>query len=733
MSTSFDDVGQEYSGVNRDAKPIWAFNLDDPQEESNILSWLKGEKNYLKQEWQEYNETCRRFHALYRGVQYDQSETRQSLRDREADKTKVVKKFSVNLLYDFVENLVARQVKYKPGVQVLPMTGEYEDKLSAKVAKNVVDDVWYRNSFENTLFPSICKLAKQMKEAFLFIEWNKDLGELHPDYKADKKIPMLDEHGARKLDDQGNPVFIDSPVHVGDTEYSTEYPENIFPQKAKVWADTEYLFRKRKMNTALLRVLHPDKASQIKDTQDHWYDFLKFEEVQLQNECIVWEFYHKSTRPMDKGRQILFTEECILSNTPLKYDHGKLPLVRMVDIDIPNEQRGESFINFIKSLTGVYSNYTNMINRALILASQAKWVMPVGSAKVEALGNDHTIVQYKGPIAPQLVKLDPISPSLFMFRKDVKEEVQQLAGVFGVSRGEPPAGIKAGVALQFLNEQEEERSNSTIVITNEFVKQVAAMTLSVASQYYDESDKRIVRIMGSSSKYAVEMLDVKHLGKQFDIRIQNSSALPQSKAARVQTILDISQQFPDLLPREQIVELLDIGSDQEFYNAVTAAVRAAEAENEAFLNGDKVAPPAQWEDLIMHWNAHAKLMQEYSFKKNTPPEIVKAVEDHMLATEMMMADKASKSQAFAQALSTLVNFPMVYELPPPPPVMGPQPPLGAPPMPGDQGIPQQGMPASESQPPMPFQEPAQEQNNVPPPAEQLGGEPYPAPVQLNPQ
>ena len=78
-----------------------------------------------------------------------------------------------------------------------------------------------------------------------------------------------------------------------------------------------------------------------------------------------------------------------------------------------------------------------------------------------------------------LGQANPTPPELFKFRGELKEEFQQISGVFGVSRGEPPPGIKAGVALQFLNEQEQERFNEHILKWNDFIRRIAIKTISV--------------------------------------------------------------------------------------------------------------------------------------------------------------------------------------------------------------------------------------------------------------
>lgn len=692
MALTFDDIGSDYNALNRDHNPIWSYNLDDPQSEKQIHDWLLGEKNYLVEHWNEYNETSKRYHALYRGYQYETRETRQSLRDSDGTKASAVKKVSVNHLYDLVENLVARQVKYKPAVAVLPQSGEYQDKIASKVKKRVLDNIWYESSFENVIFPNACKAAKYLREAYLFIEWNKDKGKTHPDYKQNEKIPLIDEYGSQKVDDFGQPVFIDSVVRVGDVEYSIEFPLSIFPQVAPSWKETDYIIRKKKYPTALLRLIYPEKASDIKSSDGHWYDYYKMEDVSLENETIVWEFVHKFNKGLPFGRRILFTDNIILENTKLPYKHGKLPCVRIVDVDVPSEQRGESFIHFVKSLSGLYNNFTNMINRSLVMGAQFKWMMPAGAAKIESLGNDHTIVQYKGPVAPQLITFNPVSKDLFTFRDGIKQELQQISGVFGQSRGEPPTQVKSGIAIAYLNEQEDERHNATIVQTNEFIKETAKMTLDVAAQYYDETDQRVVKLMGKSQKWQVEALDTNHLQNEFDVVVQNSSSLPQSKALRMQTIMELSERFPNLMPNEQIVELLDLGQEQEFYSATTAAVRAAEAENEYLLDGKDVLPPSEYEDLIIHWNVHSRMLQEFSFKTTTPKEIQDKALEHMLVTEMMMDEKAMKSPAFAQALSALVNFPMVYERAPMIQPQAPMPPMDQMPLPPIEGQPAQDFP-----------------------------------------
>jgi hypothetical protein len=227
-----------------------------------------------------------------------------------------------------------------------------------------------------------------------------------------------------------------------------------------------------------------------------------------------------------------------------------------------------------------------------------------------------------------------------------------MAGIQGVSRGEPPVGIKAGVALQFLSEQEAERQNKLILKWNEAIRQIAVMTMAVCGDYYDESDARMIRVIGKNNRYMTVFFDVQHLSKQYDVRMQNSSALPQSKAARMQTLLDLNQQFPNQLPPSQVLEMLDMAQDEKFLDLATRSVRAAEAEVEAIMSGSEVKPPEDYEDHISHWQVKVGAIRAWGFKNSTPMEIQQRMIDVITAHEMFMYQKGKQNPMYLQEVMT---------------------------------------------------------------------------------
>lgn len=687
---SMDSIDQQ---ANK--RPIWMMDLDDSRQEKSVLDWLNAELKYLQRENEDRIREIKHNLARYKGVQYQTLDTRSGNRDREQERAKFSPKMVVNLLSNTTEQRVSRLIKFKPVVQILPQHDEIQDKTSAKIAKSFLDYVQQQQKYEARNMSAL-RVASICGEGYLDIVWDAQLGSNHPDFIDGQKTPLHGEDGKPVKDSDGNDVIIDQPVKIGDVTYKVILPLHLFFEKKESYDESNYVFHIERKPTAELHKRYPKLALQIKsETAKTVYNVSKLEEEKLVNETFVITFQHKNNEYMSKGRTIIFTKDVILENKPNKYDHGDFSFERMPDIEIPGEQHAVSFYTLIKGMQAQYNNLTNAIIRNQMLTAHPKWFVPRGTVKTESLGNDITVVQYQGGVPPTLGQQNPTPGEVFNFRDKLRDEIMMLSQVGDVLRGEPPAGITSGVALTFVAEQERQIANAQIVNYNEFVRRVAWKTLQVCAQFYDKSDKRTMLILGKNAAWVASEFDPEVLARPYDIRIQNSSALPDSKAARMQSILDFAQTFPGMFPQEQVVEMLDLGQSEKYLTDGAAAARSAESENEAILDGKPVDEPAEYESSLVHWQIHFKAMQDSSFKK-MPPERQQAMKDHVLATEYLIFEQGMKNPMLLQQASANPFFPLFYE-PPPPPV----PPMPEEMMPPDQGLPPEMAPIDPMAPPPP--------------------------------
>lgn len=682
MANNYDAFDEQQASVTygKPKKELWEIDIFNKASEGELIQWLMGEKNYLIEENRARMRTVETNLAQYKGIQYQSQYINDyNSSEKGSDRSQILQKIVCNHIYDLVQQKVSRLIKYRPALAILPTANELEDRVGAKMSKLLLDNIWYEQNFEGEVQNEFVKTVHVMGEAYLAVLWDKNAGPIHKDIrpkldelKKNGEFVLTQEDGSPELDENGEPIKIKNVIHYGDTVYQIWYTLDTLLDKKSQWKEVDHLFHKETISKAEAKQKYGYGETKEFAEDAFMYDYEKMVTRKLANECMLWTFYHRKTEMLPTGAEIKFIGDRVVSVKELDSSSGKLPVERLTDVDMPGELHGVSFIQVIKGLTGTYNNITNMIVRNQVLVSHPKWMYAQGSINVDALGNDITNVSVKGPIMPQLVQTNPTPRELFEFRGLLKEEFQQISGVFGVSRGEPPPGIKAGIALQFLAEQENERMNEMVLKYNDWVRRIGIKTIERCADNYQPDDERMMMILGKNNKWMSTFFDVKYLSKQYDIRVQNSSALPQSKAARTQYLLDLNEKFPAQITPEQVLDQLDLAQPDKFVDIATVSVKAAEAENESIMEGTaELHDPKEYEDHIIHWITHVKQVREWSFKNQSPKELQEKMEAHILAHEMLMVKKlmTNPNPLYQEMVATRCpGFPLFFTIPTPPPM-----------------------------------------------------------------
>ena len=621
-----------------------------------ILKWLKTVKDSLLEQSTGRTKKQRENLLYYRGVPDRIRDSRRSSGDSEKKLNKV-RRFVVNHIFDLTETKVSQMTRIKPNVEVVPTNDEWQDRGSAKAVGALIKHLWYINNVD-FLIQNVHRFARIFGETYTFVDWDPSLGDLHPDYvmARDQGLEQIQLPNGQVVD-----IAAGEEVRNGDVCYELEVPWRVLLQRQTCYDKVEYLFRIRIEKTDTLKEKYPDKKEFIKAT-----DSLKVFEVEdmsdrfVEHHTVVFEMWHKGTEQLPKGRFVKFTDEGILEDGDHKFTHLQLPCIRHTDLDVPDVLNGISKYEMIIPLQDMHNNMSSLIAKNIYLMAHAKWMMPRGACRIDQLGNDNTIVQYQGPVAPQMAQVQPNSPEAYAFREGIMQEMQTIYGSHGISRGEIPKGITAASALQFLNELESDRASTDISKHGFLIKDLAKMTISVAGDKYDTEDGRLVRIVGEGNKFSIRAFDAANLNKDYDVRFDISTGLPETKAARLQRILEAMQRMPDMLQPARWEELLELGNTEKLQTLVAAATLSADSENEDILAGRPVAPPERYEDHIQHWDSHVRKLQSRTVKEDADPAYRKQLEDHVMLTEKLMLDKAKASPTFEAKLATLALFPVYY-------------------------------------------------------------------------
>jgi hypothetical protein len=690
----FDDL--EFSG--KELSPLWS--LPDLADEKAVEEWFSNTVDACEDYYRDFFQIQMDNLLLFKGIHW-LSADRQANRilDRQGFPNTRNPRVVINHLADFTTQWVSRLTRYRPAVAIYPARSAQEDADDAKIAKDVLDYIWYENRIDEILQ----EFARQLKifgEVYMWILWNPQKGDVHPDYAQarlqNRAVPILDSQGEPIKNNKGDPMNMDSTVHIGDLEYVIDAPWHVFDQPCRNRREIDWSIRWYLKDVEYLRAKYPDQADKIKEDMDinSMYTGYRLDVGRMKNQVVVYELYHRSHEFMEKGRFIKRIKGCILENSDLPFEHGKIPYVYMADIEIPDQIRGMSFFQQLFPIQHQINACASLIYKSLVLFSHPKMVIQDGSCDMQQLLNESTVVSYSGGVPPTLMTQNPIAEALFVQMDKLEAVAEKLSGVFTMSRGEAPSGVRAAKALRVLEEQEDKRSYITATKYNNIgIVENARMSLSVAGTYYDDTDGRLIQIVGKDNEFKIKQFVTANLTKPFHFRIQNTTALSQSPAARIDEITELMQiRFDPMAPlsREQFINFLDLNADDQFKDVITRAYKCAASENDDFIAGRPVSPPLETEDLIAHWKVHLQLCQSREYKELYQPQVRQVIEQHIYVTEYLMFEKANGIQnsmglplrmgnpAFGQRLMIeCPDFPMLLKTPVPPPMLGI--PMGGPP------------------------------------------------------
>lgn len=607
-------------------------------------------------------EMYRKYEALFKGVHYKSMDYRRNENDDSYSGTKQPR-MAVNFCQEMVEAKVAQRSRFKPSIAVLPTNDEIDDINNAKTVKMLLDNRAQEIDIEK-IFADGDRMNFLRGESFTFVTWDKDAGHVHPEYSKvagmGQKVPMLDKEG------KPTGQFHEMPVMVGDVKVEVLGPERVFPEQNKTkWDDVNHITVMDWMHIDELKATYPEHADQIKETDDFFfYDASDYGIKKRKNHVAVFTFYHKKNKFMPEGAMIKHIQDVILEEGPLPYSHGKLPVVFDTDIDVPDELHGRPFLVNIAQLQNMHNMMMASSARNMAVASMPKWVMPKGTVHRDKLNNEYGIIEYSGPVAPQMVTYSAMSRDLYEMTDKVERYIEKGSAVYGISRGEPPKGIKAAVALQFLDEQETQRESRGMAKRQRRILDTYKMMISVMGDYYKPEDGRMIRIIGQDNSYLMKSFQKADFNCAYDVRLLNSSALPDSKAGKISAILDLNTatQADPMFGKEEISQMLDLANDDRFKDRASIAVKAAETIIWKILNREPVQEPQEWDDFIVMYPILLKSLQERTYKESEQ-DIVQGLKQYVMVMEGLMYNKAIKSPIFAAQLQRFYMFPVLFTVP----------------------------------------------------------------------
>ncbi len=357
------------------------------------------------------------------------------------------------------------------------------------------------------------------------------------------------------------------------------------------------------------------------------------------------EFWKRPTKKHPKGRLliaagngpdgVLYNEENPLYDAlqdikPLRQLQG-IPFIRFRCIDAPGRYWSISPIEPMRPLQAEYNKtITDLVqNRSTV--GRNKIIAPkTANLDMEEVANIHgQVLQYTGIKGPEVFPALALPQQVERETERNRQDMDTVSGSHEISRAKVPQGVKSGIAINYLLEQDD-TSLSPIIKNYEFAKrQLALGKLALAKHFY--TGARILETSEVQDMSEVIIFASNEIST--NIRVVPGSAQPQSRAALQATYLDLFNMgvFVDETgqpDRNRLFELLRTTMPLEAVSQEeNLDTTRANRENMHLVSGSEIVP-AHYENHVLHIRQHNRFRKSERFY-GLPDHIKKSFDMHV--------------------------------------------------------------------------------------------------------
>lgn len=606
----------------------------------------------------------------------------------------------INLAQPVVRTEYAKLIKNRPIIDVVARSNEKSDMNAAKVGDKIL------NSYAEAEF-SLPKVRRRVLQWVLIC----GSGGIFTDYDDTLlgETPVL-------IDGEGNAIFdpeqITAAKATSNAEGGTRPQEMMIPHgdlRVKALSPFQVIWD--------FSQLAPEDASwmivsEVYDVDEVWRRW----EVDVQSssdaipavmqrrmisrfdlsQTIEWQsgntqklvevhrlFIKPGHRYFEYGAEIIFTDDELIDSTNYPFSHGELPVSMMGHVPWPISQHPMSVLEQVKPVVLEISKTESQMIENRNLMANPPWI-EYRQNRVKGEIQNKPGMRLTVDYMPNVPEPHPIEmPDLPQYVKDLPEilkaHILEISGQGETSQGRVPAGARSGVAIAYLQEEDDTKLGPTVQEYEEMIERHASQMLWLIAQKYDAP--RTITIYQRHSEPEVFDFMGTMLSGVHSVKVQAGSALPRSKAAKQQFILDLWDRKLEQDPRK-VREMLELseGDPDEW----EAAMQQAERENMKLMKGIPV-PVLEWYNHPAHHYVHRRFMISADFEE-LDPQVQQVWLEHDQEHSEMEAKQQQQQMVQQQMMGAMPDGSAANEPPPggnganavpQPPFTGAPPPSGA--------------------------------------------------------
>jgi hypothetical protein len=514
-----------------------------------------------------------------------------------------------NIVYAIYRSLATKLTKQKPALEVVPPSGDSEDRESAALGGSILEHLWRLLKFPTKLRRGIGWFLCT-GQVYLRVHWDPDAGKLVPLTEL-REVPHSDPELAATgetmdveapLDDQGEPIEKDGPdgTKVPDLEAEpAQVPEGEidlgivdplcvrYNPEAEDPEDADEMFVAtlwpKKDACSHFKIKETDLVSGDDGDKQMYADLISSaaagpgwlstngafgsqigasQDTAIGDQVLVIEFYsRREPRKYPGGRHWISIgmkkvwppkDDEDYPNGEAKLPNGFWPpLIPVLSTPIPGQPQAMGVLPQVVPLNEQYNTVdAKILEHEVTMAMGGKWVVHPEDKGLVITSDPAQVLASKGYALgkpPVQVKLEALPADVYAERNVIMEKVRLVASLSEIELGKKPAGVSAGRAFLVLQEVTDSVVGPDLEAWEHALEEVGRRCLVLAKTHYREERK--IQIRGERGEWEVRAFDMSDLADGLDVRVQVGSSFPWSKSAQLDTKLDVLSKFPGLVQK----------------------------------------------------------------------------------------------------------------------------------------------------------------------------------------
>ena len=512
---------------------------------------------------------------------------------------------NVNHFHNILAHIKSLVTSSRPAFEARATNTDYESMAQCIVAEGLLDYYMRTKGLESNIATAV-EHALVFGEGFVRVEWDGQSGKIYG------------------VSDEG------TPVHEGDLAFTNFTPLDVIRDYAKLNThDDDWKCVRTFKNKYTLAAKFPESKDMILNSpsrQNVQKDLLFTMPMLFKDtdDLIVYEFYHKPTAALPKGRMTWINDngEVILD--------GNLPYKNIPVYRIAAEEQAETPFGFTVAfdLLPIQENLDNMFS-TIATNQNAFGVQNIiieqgsGFAAPDLYGSVKLLTIPQGAMKPEALQLCSTPPEVFNFVTSQIQMMETLSGVNSVARGQPEASLKSGAALALVQSMAIQFNMPMQLSYTRLIEHLGVTIIDILKDY--ASVPRVAEISGKAKRSYLKEFTNKDLERIDRVVVDLGNPLTQTTAGRVnlaQTLLENKL----VTNADEYIQVLMTGQFDPIVEGKEAELMLIRAENESLMDNKPVTAIVT-DNHAEHINEHKVVLSSPESRQNA--QLVTATLKHL--------------------------------------------------------------------------------------------------------